>query len=53
MKARLAAGWTFDQLWDRMTVAESGAGYVYDYAERVDSAPVESHQADGSHPALV
>jgi hypothetical protein len=38
MKARLAAGWTVDMLWDRMIVAESGEGYSYDMAESVPKA---------------
>ncbi len=33
MKARVAAGWTFDQIWARMARAESGHGYSYDMAE--------------------
>lgn len=40
MKARLRAGWTVEQLWDRMVRAESGEGYSYDMAE--SDAPVEA-----------
>lgn len=35
MKARVAAGWTVDMLWDRMKAAENGGGYSYDYAEDI------------------
>jgi hypothetical protein len=33
MKARLAAGWTVSDLYDRMHAAELGGGYSYDMAE--------------------
>lgn len=32
MEARLAAGWTVEQLWARTLRAEAGDGYVYDMA---------------------
>jgi hypothetical protein len=32
MRARIEAGWTFDQLWDRFAFAVAGAGFTYDYA---------------------
>jgi hypothetical protein len=32
MRARVEAGWTFDQLWDRFALAVAGAGFNYDYA---------------------
>jgi hypothetical protein len=36
MKARLAAGWTVSDLYDRMHDAEiNGTGYSYDYAEKL------------------
>lgn len=33
MKNRLAAGWTWDELWDRFAQAVSGNGFTYDYAD--------------------
>jgi hypothetical protein len=38
MKARLEAGWTVSELWDRMQVAVMGDGYSYDMAESLPSA---------------
>lgn len=35
MKARIAAGWSVSQLYDRMSEAELGGGYSYDYAEKL------------------
>jgi hypothetical protein len=32
MRARLAAGWTIDQLWSRAARAYARDGFVYDYA---------------------
>lgn len=38
MKARLEAGWTVAELWDRMARAESGEGYSYEMAESLPAA---------------
>jgi hypothetical protein len=40
MKARVAAGWSVSELYDRMSEAELGGGYSYDMAE---SLSVESN----------
>jgi hypothetical protein len=42
MKARLAAGWTVDQLWCRLQQAEFGNGFVYDYAEKLPAPDLVS-----------
>lgn len=41
MKARIAAGWTVAQLYERMAEAERGAGYSYDMAESLPNSEVE------------
>ncbi|MFA7264773.1 MAG: hypothetical protein WC054_00435 [Candidatus Nanopelagicales bacterium] len=35
MKNRIADGWTVSQLWDRFSIAVSGEGFNYEYAESV------------------
>jgi hypothetical protein len=37
MKARIAAGWSVSELYDRMSAAELGGGYSYDMAESLSA----------------
>lgn len=34
MKARIAAGWSVEELWDRFVEATTGDGFIYDYVEQ-------------------
>lgn len=45
MRARLAAGWTVEQLWDRYVIATTGDGFTYDYAS-VSHAGVSPERGD-------
>jgi hypothetical protein len=48
MRARIEAGWTVDELWDRFALATAGAGFNYDYAfSRVET----NTEVDDLNPA--